>query len=166
MRAMASPAARTAVALPAPTGFTTSQTTPAARDPPDDSHPPSSTGSNRIFRTGLNFDRDNNTPRQPSHLRRPPSPGGGPDEEPANDDERAMRRLIKGIQGARLEGNFPKPFEGDRRDSKRFLIVFNRYYFMNHKAGIIRDPFNEWHSSLVSLTGKLLLGLITPLSRW
>ena len=48
-----------------------------------------------------------------------------------------MRRLVRGIRGNRLEGNLPKPFEGSRNDSKRFLIAFNCYCFMNYEAGIV-----------------------------
>ena len=77
-----------------------------------------------------------------------------------------MRRFVKGIQGARLEGNLPKSFEGDRRDSKRFFIAFNRYCFMNHKAGIIQDSFKCTALFLGLLQGKTPLGLIAHLNGW
>lgn len=148
-------AARAAATLPEATGFTTAPTTPAVREPPTDSRPPSSTGSNR--RTGLNFDREDreDTPRQPVRFRRSNTPGGDPDDDPIDDDERAMRRILKGIQGGRLK-NLPKPFEGDRRDSKRFLIAFNCYCFMNHEAGIINDPFKRAALFLGLFNGKAL----------
>ena len=67
-----------------------------------------------------------------------------------------MRHFVKGIQGACLEGNLPKQFKGDRRDSKHFLIAFNQYCFMNHEAGIIQDPFKRTALFLGLLQGKAL----------
>ena len=73
---MASPATCASATLPAPTGFTTAPTTPTTREPPEESRPPSSTVSNQIFGTGLNFDRDDNTPRQLTCFKGFPPPGG------------------------------------------------------------------------------------------
>lgn len=144
--------------LPAPTGFTTAPTTPAVRIPPAESRPPSprSEGSN-IFGFGTRFGRDDNTPRQSGRAPREPSPPP-PDDDPNSglDDEERTRQFLKSIQGSRLEGQAPAPFKGDRSDTKRFLLAFGRYSFMNHTAEMIRDPMKRAALFLGFMDGKAL----------
>jgi hypothetical protein len=76
-------------------------------------------------------------------------------EDPENPDNNPFTGLtgdqhdaemMKIICGDCLEGSLPVPFMGDCSDTMQFLLTFDRYTFINHNAGIIKDPLK--HSTL------------------
>ena len=121
-------------------------------------------------------DTQDNTPRArpdlrnwpAQHGRRSPSPnpsnqeggrgGGGGDPfaalEAAEDDR--IHELLRGMRGDRLEGVPPKVYTGDRTDTRRFILAFDRYTFLNHTATLIRDPMKRASLFLGLLEGKAL----------
>ena len=91
---------------------------------------------------------------------RPSSPGGGgPPPSPGaqlSPEDVKMQQVIKDLRGDRLEGTPPKPYNGDRSDTQRFILAFDRYTFMNHTATIMQDPMKRTALFLRLLDGKAL----------
>ena len=69
-----------------------------------------------------------------------------------------MRDLLRTMRGDRLEGILPKVYTGDRTDTRRFILAFDRYTFLNHTATLIRDPMKRASLFLGLLEGSLGLG--------
>ena len=67
-----------------------------------------------------------------------------------------MRELLQGMRGDRLEGVLPKVYTGDRTNTHRFILAFDRYTFLNHTATLIRDPMKHASLFLGLLEGKAL----------
>ncbi len=152
---------QTNVQAPLPTSFNTAPTEgiprPASRASVTSKH--SNAG---IFGMGLSFgkgktrasgsgwpqkdDNEDHTPLSrcntfvgPPPL--PPTGGDDPDSDAGdNQTETEMKKFAKLLKGNRLEGAMPESFKGDRLDTKRFLLAFNRYCFMNHDVTMIQDP--------------------------
>jgi hypothetical protein len=141
-------------AQPTPTGFSTAPATPFAQIFP--SRPASRTsnaGSLPAFGTGLNFGRgSSSTPKAPK------APEGPPEDDPFTGltGEQRDAEMMKIIRGDRLEGSLPVPFTGDRSDTMRFLLAFDRYTFINHNAGIIKDPLKRSALFLGLVQGKAI----------
>lgn len=127
---------------PAPviTGFTTAPATPAVRIAPDTSRAPSRSSFNPE-------DSDDGTPPSRRHTFTQNTPAK-PFQEETSEEQTNGRR------GDRLEGNMPEAFKGDRNDTKRFLLAFDRYSFMNHDANMIKDPMKRTSLFLGLLQGK------------
>ena len=67
--------------------------------------------------------------------------GGGGGNDPfaaaqAAEDEHT-RELLQSMRGDRLEGVLPKVYMGDRTNTRRFILAFDRYTFLNHTATLI-----------------------------
>ena len=60
------------------------------------------------------------------------------------------------MRGDRLKGVLPKVYMGDRTDTHRFILAFDRYTFLNHMATLIRDPMKRASLFLGLLEGKAL----------
>src|ERR1700761_7452986 len=67
-----------------------------------------------------------------------------------------MCEFVMGLRGDRLEGKLPAPFTGDCSDTRRFILAFNRYMFMNHTASMIQDPMKRTSLFLGLIEGKAM----------
>ena len=68
------------------------------------------------------------------------------DAEERGDDEAPVTRAdfttMKEEQGGRsLQGDRPKTFAGDRKDSERFLEEFDIYWDVNRRAQVMKEPY-------------------------
>ena len=82
--------------------------------------------------------------------------GGDPFAAAAAAEDNRMRELLCTMRGDRLEGILPKVYTGDRTDTRRFILAFDRYTFLNHTATLIRDPMKCASLFLGLLEGKAL----------
>ena len=168
---------QTNVQAPLPTGFDTAPTEgiprPASRASVTSEH--SNAG---IFGMGLSFGKgktrasgsgwprkdndDDHTPpsRRNTFVGPPPLPPTGGDDPDSDADgnqlDSEMKKFAKLLKGNRLEGAMPEAFKGDRSDTKRFLLAFNRYCFMNHDATMIQDPMKRSALFLGLCQGKAI----------
>ena len=143
------------VLQPAITGFATAPTNPI--DWP--SRPSSWASSNaQIFGTGLNF-RQGWSISTPRASRWPVTPEGGDDPDGSNNgaldpDEQKFHKILRMIKGDWLKGSPPELFKGDWADMMRFLLAFDHYTFLNHNAGIMKDPHKRAALFLGLIQGK------------
>ncbi|KAH9161652.1 hypothetical protein EDB89DRAFT_2029722 [Lactarius sanguifluus] len=156
------------VPMPSMIRFVPTPQSTAQPQNPTDSRPPSRTddpvpGLGQDFGEGSkNVDKGKRKDNEDDDKKKPykslfDARGGG--EDPSaythkSEEDRKMRDMLKAMRGDRLEGVLPEAFKGDRADTKRFLLAFDRCCFMNHDAGMIKDPMKRVALFLGLLKGR------------
>jgi hypothetical protein len=91
----------------------------------------------------------------------PPDPYGDPWAENQND-----RNDNGGQGGARLEGNPPEFFKGDRSKTMDFLVAFKRFMIMNRDSAIARDPYKKCAYFMGCIRGQKTQGWVQRNYDW